>query len=664
MRWTKSAGIFVLFAILVPFAARAAENAALYFQRGNEFVETDEFGRAIIEYEKAISISPFYKEAYNAVGNVYAVQGVYDRALQNLNKAIEIDPRYVNAYINMGLVYEKMGRFEDSIRKYGEALAIEPNNKEAHLGLAQVYRSMELLDDALASYDRVSIIDPGEIRAYLGMGDIWLLRDDPARALEFYQKAVSLDENNALARLSLGFAYQKMGEERRALDEYVRALQLNDRSVRAYELLGLFYLRREEWDQAIAAYKNLVNIIPTESIFHYTLGLAYERKRDWENAIEFYERAFKLYQNDEIALHKLENALRRIDEGKNPSPRRKTYAIPHILRGDYYYSIRQIPLALIHYRRAVAINPQDAYVHFRLSQLYEYMDLLDESITELRKSLELDPSNIDARDRLEFLLRDKERRLATRLNVDQSKLPDTGTRLAVFDFVERGQNPYRHLMAGQVVAEMIRFAMGKTGRIQVVGWDEIQRAMERINVLEVSDFTTAVRVAKEIGAEAFLFGEVSEKRYDISISARLGISETEVDIARFVVSKEFKYRVQDSINQLAQQIIDTIPYKGYVLRADEKGVLVDIGVWEGIRKGMELVVLRQENIRSEQRGFVRSERELGRIRVRSVDDKIADASYITPELVNLIAVGDIVRVAPTDERAGSQKKTLQAATGQ
>ncbi|HTR45401.1 MAG TPA: tetratricopeptide repeat protein [Thermodesulfovibrionales bacterium] len=100
----------------VPFA---------YFNRGNALAEIGHPDRALDDYDRAIALSPSYREAYNNRGSTYDRMGRFDRAIADYTKAIALSQNDPQIFVNRGLTYLKLGQAQ---------LAIEDFNRACELG--------------------------------------------------------------------------------------------------------------------------------------------------------------------------------------------------------------------------------------------------------------------------------------------------------------------------------------------------------------------------------------------------------------------------------------------------------------------------------------------------------------------------------------------------
>ncbi|MEQ8186900.1 MAG: tetratricopeptide repeat protein [Candidatus Eremiobacterota bacterium] len=82
---------------------------------------------AIRCYMKAISLDPFFVNAWNARGYVLYILGMYKKAITCFNKAVETSPENLDGWSNKGLTLYKMGKYKEAIKCYDKVLTVEPD---------------------------------------------------------------------------------------------------------------------------------------------------------------------------------------------------------------------------------------------------------------------------------------------------------------------------------------------------------------------------------------------------------------------------------------------------------------------------------------------------------------------------------------------------------
>lgn len=76
-----------------------------HLKKGDDYSEKEKWSEAIIEYTKAIELSPNMIKAYNNRATAYTEKGEYDKAIADCTKAIEMDPKSTIPYYNRSIAY-------------------------------------------------------------------------------------------------------------------------------------------------------------------------------------------------------------------------------------------------------------------------------------------------------------------------------------------------------------------------------------------------------------------------------------------------------------------------------------------------------------------------------------------------------------------------------
>ncbi|OIO39631.1 MAG: hypothetical protein AUJ75_01085 [Candidatus Omnitrophica bacterium CG1_02_49_10] len=135
-------------------SARMHSNLALAYQ--NEKMHE----KAIVEYRRALAISPNLPQTYNNLANIYNELGLFELAIENYLKAIGIKPDYPEAHSNLGTVYVKLGRFADAERMYKKAIELNPYYVGPYLNLGNLYSGAKRSELARQYYEKALTLDP------------------------------------------------------------------------------------------------------------------------------------------------------------------------------------------------------------------------------------------------------------------------------------------------------------------------------------------------------------------------------------------------------------------------------------------------------------------------------------------------------------------------
>jgi predicted O-linked N-acetylglucosamine transferase (SPINDLY family) len=92
-----------------------------------ELEKNKNFLKAIEYFDKAISVSPDYSEAYLDRGLALYALKRHEEALKSYNEAIALNSESAEIYINLGVILEVLNRWDEAFVSYDKAIAIKPN---------------------------------------------------------------------------------------------------------------------------------------------------------------------------------------------------------------------------------------------------------------------------------------------------------------------------------------------------------------------------------------------------------------------------------------------------------------------------------------------------------------------------------------------------------
>jgi|WetSurMetagenome_2_1015567.scaffolds.fasta_scaffold294187_1 tetratricopeptide (TPR) repeat protein len=85
------------------------------------------------EYETTLKLNPKFAEAMNNLGTVNYMNKNYKLAIKQYKKALTIKPELATAYCNMGSVYFDLQKYKEGAEAYKKAIALNPSILEHSL---------------------------------------------------------------------------------------------------------------------------------------------------------------------------------------------------------------------------------------------------------------------------------------------------------------------------------------------------------------------------------------------------------------------------------------------------------------------------------------------------------------------------------------------------
>jgi tetratricopeptide (TPR) repeat protein len=198
-----------------------------YYNRAFEYKEMGKFTEALKDYDKAISINPFYDEAYNKRGNLYREMKKYQHAINDYNKAIRLYPDFYQAYLNRGLTYAMLKMYNEAIIDISKALQINPFYQEAFNNRGNIYAKIKKYEKALEDYDKSLEIDHRHAETYNNKANVYASLQEFNEALENYNKAIKLNPDYTLAYQNRAAVYYFLEKFEKALEDIRIVKSLN-----------------------------------------------------------------------------------------------------------------------------------------------------------------------------------------------------------------------------------------------------------------------------------------------------------------------------------------------------------------------------------------------------------------------------------------------------
>jgi len=224
-------------------------------------------------------------------------------------------------------------------------------------------------------------------------------------------------------------AAEARGDLAAAAASYESLLQIAPRLAPAYNNLGSLYLRQREYKKAAAVLEKGLKIDPEMSSASALLGMALYEMGDYAAAGRNLESALRgnpedsnaelFLANDLIKLGDFERAaehLRRLSQRQPENPEvwyllgkvhmklseealSKLSALDpnsvwvHEISGEVMESMKNYDGALLEYKKAVEVAPQQAGTHYHLGNAYWSLNMWDVATEQFRAELANDPSN-------------------------------------------------------------------------------------------------------------------------------------------------------------------------------------------------------------------------------------------------------------------------------
>jgi pilus assembly protein FimV len=206
-------------------------------------------------------------ETYLKVAKFYSEQGFYLKAVAVYKQILKLDPRLVEVNLKLAELYRQLGLLSDAMQhfemvaaffhregKTKEALAtirqlvdLDPENVATRIKLAELYSKEGMVDDAVTEF--------GHACEYLKKHS---RQDDFIKVAErlLWHKPENLELNRELATL-----YLRRGDSRRALQKLQTCFKANPRDVETLGLLAQAFQALDQKGKTVSVLKEMARVL-------------------------------------------------------------------------------------------------------------------------------------------------------------------------------------------------------------------------------------------------------------------------------------------------------------------------------------------------------------------------------------------------------------------
>jgi tetratricopeptide (TPR) repeat protein len=337
------------------------DNADVIFLMARVSMSQNYYEDAIPLLESGVLIAPRRADLVAALGESYFMAGKVDKAIEQFNKLVDLE-HSARSYSFLGLSYRNLGRFDEAKQNFIKGLALDQHNTSCLFNLGFIAERQGDTSAAEGYFQKVLAASPDFPDALIELANIRI-------AAKNYREAEELLRRFVRSSLDPATGYYKLAIVERALHETAAA----DRDLHSFETLSknaptgplpfehLFeYLDSRSTMDTVARQQLDLNELVAEEKRHpdqpqnlYLLSEAYLKSGDIENAKATIAQLDQLSAGDYRSLTGTGVLLAR-----------------YHLYDD----------AVVHFQRALALNPDSDDVKFDLANGYYRLRLYSRAL--------------------------------------------------------------------------------------------------------------------------------------------------------------------------------------------------------------------------------------------------------------------------------------------
>ena len=363
-RWISSLAFTFLF--FMPISAQVSAEYAKEIYAAEELMEAKNFDEALVRLYRAIDLNPQAANAYSDLGIVFFRLKKIDDALTNFKKSYELDPWNPNVLHSLAIVYSVKKDFLPALDKFEQTYELNPEIPNLKENLTRLYQQLNQPERSDRFFARTA--QPTSKQLYFKARVAFFSARNFPLAEEHLRKAVELEPNFIEAKMLLAAALveeRKLSAAATILEELKQQREL---SAEALLTLARIYRTLKSVPELIATYEKLLLHVSDHLEAHEELGDAYFKANKFDMAAPHLEKAI------EIA----------------PAAQRS-----YLTLAEVYIAQKRKQEGYILFRKVLALAPNDFKNHQAIGYYLFGEGQFQESISILKRALELEPNNKD-----------------------------------------------------------------------------------------------------------------------------------------------------------------------------------------------------------------------------------------------------------------------------
>ena len=375
-------------------------------------------------YNKALEAEPDNEDALTGLATLYAALGDNAKAAEKLKAAADKNPNE-RTLIQLAEAYEEMHDYRKAAEAMGKALELQPENPKIAARAAVDLLNSGQLDAALGLFQKIAEDDPKNQPALMSIAEIYRLKREYAKAREALDKAKAVDSASLEARFEEVRLLEAENKYKEAIDVLNKILSdtakrnysENESARRAKLLDELGGLQRSagQYSESVDTFRKAI-ALSKEDTLHFDL-----------NIIDSY----RLAHDQEAVKREIDAAVAEIKKGAGS---KATFQSWFDIAAVYEKGKRwpDMAKALDEAAKLAATEDQKQQVTFSRGAMLERQKKINESETEFRKVLTMNPNHAGALNYLGYMLVDHGMKVDEATKMIQKALeidPDNGAYL-------------------------------------------------------------------------------------------------------------------------------------------------------------------------------------------------------------------------------------------
>ncbi|MCX8107733.1 MAG: tetratricopeptide repeat protein, partial [Verrucomicrobiae bacterium] len=158
---------------------------------GKNYLDQQQWEKAIPLFEKSLELEPGRPDAHLNLANAYLLSGNPDKAVEHAQQALSFDRNLAAAYYVAACGYMRLGRFTEALQMLQSCRDLDPEVAAVHYHLGVAHQELGHYEDALAAFQETIRLDPKHPAAHYALSRALLRtgrQEEAQKALESHNR--------------------------------------------------------------------------------------------------------------------------------------------------------------------------------------------------------------------------------------------------------------------------------------------------------------------------------------------------------------------------------------------------------------------------------------------------------------------------------------------
>jgi tetratricopeptide (TPR) repeat protein len=390
--------------LLQPALKASPENAQLWSMQGTAYAGKTQTKEALSSFRKALKLSPDYLPALEGAAQI-GFEASDPAAIPIIERILRLRPKdttshgmlavlqyqqgkwadAVTHFENAGSLFEsqpsalhayatclvKLKQYDKAIKIFESTVALNPQDPHERQLLSAIQLMANQPNDALATLEPLLQTTPDASTLELA-ARVYEANKDTSRAVSTLQQAILLDPTNVDLYVDFASICYTHGSFQVGVDVVNDGLALQPNAAPLYFARGILYIELAQFEKGEADFEKANELDPSQSLSAAAQGIAAAQRNDFDRALAKIQESLAQQPNDPLMLYLQADILAAKNADVNTP--------------DFQLAMRSA-------QKAVVLRPSLGAAHGVLAKLYMQSEKYPEAIEQCRKALAIDPSD-------------------------------------------------------------------------------------------------------------------------------------------------------------------------------------------------------------------------------------------------------------------------------